>query len=72
MFSLKLKSKWIKMPHEIESIFFLFSQYLVGTKSCNQKKDINVERIMDNDVANPFKMLSAYLMTAAITRPPRA
>lgn len=27
---------------------------------------------MDKEVANPFKMLSAYLITAAITRPPSA
>lgn len=31
-----------------------------------------VDNIMDKEVANPFKMLSAYLMTAAITRPPSA
>lgn len=30
------------------------------------------DRMMDNEVANPFKILSAYLITAAITSPPRA
>lgn len=27
---------------------------------------------MDKEVANPFKILSAYFITAAITRPPSA
>lgn len=27
---------------------------------------------MESDVAKPFRMLSAYLMTAAMTRPPSA
>jgi hypothetical protein len=27
---------------------------------------------MDKEVAKPFKILSAYLITAAITRPPSA
>jgi hypothetical protein len=27
---------------------------------------------MDNDVANPFKILSAYFITVATTRPPIA
>ena len=30
------------------------------------------ETTIETDVANPFKMLSAYLTTAAITRPPKA
>lgn len=28
--------------------------------------------MMESDVAKPFRMLSAYLMTAAMTRPPSA
>lgn len=46
--------------------------YLVGSKSSSQKYEIKVERIIESDVAKPFSMLSAYLMTAAITSPPRA
>lgn len=46
--------------------------YLVGSKSSSQKYEINVERIIESDVAKPFSMLSAYLMTAAITSPPSA
>lgn len=46
--------------------------YLVGSKSCNQKYDISVDRMMESDVAKPLRMLSAYLMTAAMTRPPSA
>ena len=30
------------------------------------------ERTIDNAAAKPFKMLSAYFMTAATTNPPRA
>lgn len=44
----------------------------MGTKSCSQKYDISVDRMMESDVAKPFRMLSAYLMTAAMTRPPSA
>lgn len=29
------------------------------------------ERIIDNDVANPFKILSEYLITTAVTSPPK-
>lgn len=46
--------------------------YLVGSKSCSKKYDISVDRMMESDVAKPLRMLSAYLMTAAMTRPPRA
>lgn len=46
--------------------------YLVGSKSWSQKYDIRVDRMMDSDVAKPLRMLSAYLMTAAMTRPPSA
>lgn len=48
------------------------SCYLVGSKSCSQKYDIRVDRMMESDVAKPLRMLSAYLMTAAMTRPPSA
>lgn len=30
------------------------------------------ERMMDSEVANPFRILSAYFITAAITSPPSA
>lgn len=33
---------------------------------------MSVDRMMESDVAKPFRMLSAYLMTAAMTNPPRA
>lgn len=46
--------------------------YLVGSKSCSQKYDMRVDRMMESDVAKPLRMLSAYLMTAAMTRPPSA
>lgn len=46
--------------------------YLLGSKSCNQKYDMRVDRMMESDVAKPLRMLSAYLMTAAMTRPPSA
>lgn len=44
----------------------------MGSKSCSQKYDIRVDRMMESDVAKPLRMLSAYLMTAAMTRPPSA
>jgi hypothetical protein len=46
--------------------------YLFGTKSFSTKYEIIDERIIDNEVANPFKILSAYLITAAIVKPPTA
>ena len=46
--------------------------YLVGSKSWSQKYDMSVDRMMESDVAKPLRMLSAYLMTAAMTRPPSA
>lgn len=46
--------------------------YPVGSKSCSQKYDMSVDRMMESDVAKPLRMLSAYLMTAAMTRPPSA
>lgn len=44
----------------------------MGSKSCSQKYDMRVDRMMESDVAKPLRMLSAYLMTAAMTRPPSA
>lgn len=52
-----------------DSDYFL---YPVGSKSCSKKYDIRVDRMMESDVAKPLRMLSAYLMTAAMTRPPSA
>ena len=46
--------------------------YKFGTKSLSKKYDTTDERIIEIDVANPFKILSAYLITAAITKPPKA
>lgn len=63
------KSEKEKTNKEKDSDCFL---YLVGSKSCSKKYDISVDRMMESDVAKPLRMLSAYLMTAAMTRPPRA
>ena len=46
--------------------------YTEGTKSCRTRYERTVERTMDTAVANPFRMLSAYFITAATTRPPMA
>lgn len=46
--------------------------YPVGLKSFNRKYEMSVDTMMDTEVANPLRMLSAYLMTAAMTNPPRA
>ena len=46
--------------------------YSVGLKSANTKYDSTDETTMDTAVANPFSILSAYLMTAATMRPPKA
>lgn len=46
--------------------------YLVGLKSCSRKYEMSVDTMMDRDVANPLRMLSAYLITTAITSPPKA
>ena len=46
--------------------------YSVGLKSANTKYDSTEETTMDTAVANPFSILSAYLMTAATMRPPKA
>jgi len=41
-------------------------------KSLRIKYEATEERIIEMDVANPFTILSAYFITAAITKPPRA
>lgn len=46
--------------------------YLVGLKSSNRKYEMSVDKMMDREVANPLRMLSAYLMTTAMTKPPKA
>lgn len=46
--------------------------YNVGEKSFNTKYDTTDERIIERDVAKPLIMLSAYLITAAIIKPPNA
>lgn len=46
--------------------------YLVGLKSFNRKYEMTADMMMDREVANPLRMLSAYLMTTATTNPPRA
>ena len=55
-----------------ENDLVLASVYLVGTKSSSQKKEITVDTRIDSDEANPLRMLSAYLITAATTNPPTA
>jgi hypothetical protein len=46
--------------------------YMLGSKSCKRKNESIDEVIIDIAVANPFKILSAYLMTAATINPPTA
>lgn len=46
--------------------------YPVGLKSSNRKYEMSVDTMMDREVANPLRMLSAYLMTTAMTNPPTA
>ena len=46
--------------------------YPVGLKSSNRKYEMTADVMMDTEVANPLRMLSAYLMTTATTNPPRA
>lgn len=41
-----------------------------GSKSPRKNHDANDDKIIDNETAKPFKMLSAYLTTNAITNPP--
>lgn len=43
-----------------------------SSRSCKIMFDTKQDIIIDIDVAKPFKMLSAYLMTAATRRPPNA
>ena len=45
-------------------IVLYFCNYL------NSRKDPADDKIIESDVANPFKMLSAYFIVAAINRPP--
>lgn len=46
--------------------------YPEGLKSSNRKYEISVDTMMDTEVANPLRMLSAYLITMAMTKPPKA
>jgi hypothetical protein len=46
--------------------------YNVGVKSFRTKYETTDERIIERDVANPLIILSAYLITAAIIKPPTA
>jgi hypothetical protein len=41
-------------------------------KSSKMKYEIIEDNIIDKDVAKPFKILSAYLITTATTMPPKA
>ena len=43
-----------------------------GWKSLRRKKDIREERMMEREVANPFRILSAYFITTATIIPPNA
>jgi len=43
-----------------------------GIKSCRKKYETIDDRIIEIEVANPLRILSAYLITAAITNPPNA
>ncbi len=46
--------------------------YNVGEKSFKTKYETTDERIIESDVAKPLIILSAYLITAAIIKPPNA
>lgn len=46
--------------------------YPVGLKSFRRKYEMRVETMIDTEVANPFRMLSAYFITTAMTSPPTA
>ena len=48
-----------------------WTTYPVRCRSSSQMKEMMAENTSDTDVAKPFKMLSAYLITAATIRPPR-
>jgi hypothetical protein len=56
----------------VHSIDCNVDSYRVGVKSFNRKYETTDERMIDNDVAKPLIILSAYLITAAIIKPPRA
>jgi hypothetical protein len=46
--------------------------YNVGEKSFKIKYETTDERIIESEFAKPFIILSAYLITAAIIKPPTA
>lgn len=41
-----------------------------GSKSFRKNHEINDERIIESETANPLRILSAYLTTSAMTSPP--
>ena len=43
-----------------------------GERSSKSSQDTRPDTMMDTEVAKPFRMLSAYLMVAATTNPPKA
>lgn len=43
-----------------------------GSRSFNMRYESNDERMIDIEVANPFRILSAYLTVRATTNPPTA
>ena len=51
---------------------FKSEKYLLGTKSLRKKYETIEDKIIEIDVAKPFRILSAYLITAAMTKPPSA
>lgn len=46
--------------------------YMLGTKSCSTKKASSEETTIEMAVANPLRILSAYFITEATTKPPNA
>ena len=43
-----------------------------GERSSKRSQDTRPDMMMDTEVAKPLRMLSAYLMVAATTNPPKA
>lgn len=41
-----------------------------GSKSSRKAQEMKLDMMMDSDTAKPFRMLSAYFTTSAITSPP--
>ncbi len=41
-------------------------------KSCRKKYETTDDKMIEIEVAKPLRILSAYLITAAITNPPNA